>query len=365
MQRVFAVSLVLAAACGSSTRTVEPAPKWFPTPPKARGVLLFAGDATQQPGEGQARDQAIAKALDSLSVYCGAKITSESKSFQRETNGQLETIVEMSVDVAGEQIEIREMNVKELLVHEASDGTYDGYAMIEWPRAQYEAVLAAKRNKAKRALDLHLAAKGLFGERDFGGAKGKLREARGLLGGSVSIVKLDHPKIQDSGVLRSAMSALRSQIEAAEKEAKSVCAVAVRCLKEGVESQCRASRAGSVQQAVSGAGRKVSADAVPSDVTAAILTSSNPDVGRQVRGAGCVVAVQYPATLREKSKPFTFVDYGARVVVFDTSSKRIVDSHEWPPRKMGHVNFNGAMKKGFDKVEREVTQRVKAALKKM
>lgn len=362
MHRVLALSLAFTTACGASSRVVDPPPKWFPTPPKARGVLLFAGDATQATDESTARDLAINKALHALSVYCGAKITSDFRAVDKETNGVSEQMVEMTVDVAGEQLEIREMNVKELVVHKANDDTFDAYAMIEWPRAQYEAVLAAKRNKAKRALELHLAATKALENRDFNGAKTKLREARSLMGGSVAIVKLDHPKIRDSGLLRQAMAELKTNIAAAEKEAKSVCAVAVRCVRDGADTDCRASREGSVRQAVTKTGRKVSADAVPARVAAAILTSTNPDVGKDVRGAGCVVAVQFTADLLEKGKPFTFIRYGARVVVFDTASKRIVDSHELPPQKVGHTSFEGAMRKGFDKAEREVAGRIRTAL---
>src|SRR5215470_15926919 len=136
---------LLAAACGSSSsqgrgpdtspggqsgtkssagRSGFPAPPWFQSPPKSNTHLYFVGDATQASDEGSARDAAKNKALAELTTYCGAQIKSEGQSVEREANGKYEQVVSLTVDVAGDELTVREAVIKQTVVGKGSEGTF-------------------------------------------------------------------------------------------------------------------------------------------------------------------------------------------------------------------------------------------------
>src|SRR5262249_53924061 len=156
-----------------------------------------------------------------------------------------------------------------------------------------------------------------------------------------------------TSLLWDAMKALSDKIEGLEKERKVVYAVAVECVREGKPTSCNPSRAGALRAALSKVGRKVSAEAVPASIAHNILSSENPNADKAVRSAGFVVAARYTADLQGVDGPFTFVRYGARVVVYDTSTNRIVSEQELSPDKEGHPKgFDSAMEKGFNNAEK-------------
>lgn len=360
------LGLVLAAGCagGSGAKSSTPPPKWFTTPPKGVTTLFFVGDATSAPDEGTARDLAVQKALFSLSVFCGAKVKSQFESFEQEANGKYDQSVSMTVDVEGEELEVREVAIKTVVVN-PSGGAFDGYAMIEWPKAQYEALQASLRAKAERALAAYKEAEQAANDNDATTATRKIREARSLLGVAAISLKHKDPDIADTKILARKLDTLAGKIEEDERVRKSQCAVAVRCVREGKETTCDGSRLGAVREAVTKSGKKVTADALNPSVVAAILTSNTPAIDAAIRNTACVIAVQFKADFMSADKPFTFIRYGARGVVFDTATKRITHNHEIPPTKMGHVSFEGAMKKGFDQAQAKLIPQLSQSISSM
>lgn len=332
-------------------------PSWFQTPPKNnQKSLFFVGDANGAPDEATARDLAVNKALAQLTVYCGATIKSDSRSLERETNGQLEQVVSMTVDVAGDELTVKEAVVRNSVAGKNADGRYDAYALLEWPREQYDAVLRAQRARATRALDLFLRAESAERDLDLPKAKTDLKEAKAILGPMKSQVPLEHASYKNTSLLFDAMTALDERLRSTERERKGVFAVAVECVREGKPTDCHSSRAGALRQALSRTGRKVAAESIPASVAHDILSSENPNTDKAVRSAGFVVAVRYTADLQAIDGPFTFIRYGARGVLYDTSTNRIISVEEVTPTKEGHPTFEGAMEKGFSAAEKALTK---------
>lgn len=343
-----------AKARGGGARTGPAAPKWFNSPPKGARSLYFVGSAAGSADEQTARDLAVQKALSELTVFCGANITSDFRSEEIEQNGQLTQSVSLTVDIAGDEMTIREAVVKKTVTGAASDGSWDAYALVQWPKAQYEAVLASQRQRAQRALALFLEAEQAAGAMQVAEAKAKLRETKQILGPMKAQVPLGHAKYTNSALLWDAVSALDKRMKDLEKERRKVLHVAVLCENNGGSANCPSHRTGAVKSSVSSGGFRVSASAVRANVVAEIVDSANPTGDASLRSAGFVLAVRYRGKLTAKEDGFVFAHCGARAVIYDTDSNRIVSVHEVKPMKGGHVNFEGALEKGCGKAEKDV-----------
>ncbi len=349
----FGCATLIVAACGGGTMATKGAPEWFHNPPKGRETLFFVGDASGSSDEGTARELAIQKALSELTVYCGATITSDFKSVEAEANGKYEQMVSMTVDIAGEELTIREAVVKQTVVEKSRDG-FDGWALIEWPRAQYEAVLVAQRARAQRALALFLEADEALTDRRVSDAQTKLKEAQSVLGPMKAQIPINHEKYHNSALLQDAMEALRGRLKEIASERKKVMAVVVNCSLDGREIACRDEWVGEVRQIVAGSGFKVSADNVSTTLASAILTSSSPQTDATVRASGYVIAARYDAKSTAVEDGVHYIHCGARGVVFDTDASRILGVKEVPPIKGAHPQQAGAIKTACSKAGREM-----------
>lgn len=347
------LALVALSACttAQSARTGPAAPKWFKSPPKASGTLYFVGSASGAFDEQTARDLAVQKALSELTVFCGAQIKSDFQSEEVERNGQLTQSVSMTVDVAGDELTIREAEIKASETGAGSDGTWDGYVLVQWPKAQYEAVLASQRQRAERALAIFLEAEAAATALQIADANGKLREAKQILGPMKAQLPLKHPTYSNSGLLWDALEALKARLNDLSKERRHVFHVAVLC---SGKSGCPSHLTGAVKQKVSSLGYKVSAVQVPSAVAEEIVNSSNPKQDASLRSAGFVLAVRYDGKMTAKEDGFVFAHCGARGVVYDTDANRIVGVHEVKPLKAGHVHYEGALEKSCGKAESDL-----------
>jgi hypothetical protein len=361
-----AASLGLAGCVSGGGRRAAEAPKWVtqrPAPTASR--LYFVGEASGQSDEASARAQARAMAINELTVYCGATVKSESEDRQEEQNGVLVSTYAVTVDIAGDELTLREATVKETVTTQADDGSFTGYVLLEWPRAQYENVLAMQRARAERALALYLEAEAASDGNRFQEARAKLADTRSILGPMRSQIPLRHEKLKTSALLADAAQALATHLDAREAERKKVVAVAVECNEDKAPKACKSQRVGSVREAVAGSGLKVSADGVPSDVAREILASGSPRTDAAVRASGLVLAVQYDADLLAREDGFVFVHCGARGVMYDTDAHRIVQVKEVKPVKGGHVHFEGAAEKGCQKAEEEVLGWVRGELERL
>lgn len=338
----------------AAARAGPTAPKWFQSPPKGARSLYFVGSAAGAADEQTARDLAVQKALSELTVYCGANITSDFSSEEVERNGQLTQTVSLTVDIAGDEMTIREAVVKETKSGAASDGTWDAFALVEWPKAQYEAVLASQRQRAERALALYLEAEQAAGGMQIALAETKLRESKQILGPMKAQVPLRHAKYTNSALLWDAVQAMKTRLADIVAKRRRVLHVAVLCHQNGKPAACPSHRVGAVKQSVSRGGLEVSADRVEPRVAEEIVSSSSPRGDASLRSAGFVLAVRYDGKLTAQEDGFTFVHCGARGVVYDTDAHRIVQVHEVKPRKGGHVHFEGALEKSCGKAEEDM-----------
>lgn len=360
-------AVILAAgsliACPATTRqAARPiAPKWFNNPPAPGRLLFFVGSTSNASDEQTARELAIQKALSELTVFCGANIKSDFVSEEVEKNGQLTQSVSLTVDIAGDELTIREAVVKETKIAVGPDGSWDAYALLQWPKAQYEAVLKNQRDRAERALALFNEADAAASAMQLAQAKSKLAEAKQILGPMKAQVPLRHSKFTNSALLWEAVAALKIRLTNLEKERRSVFHVAVVCEAQG-KSGCPSHRTGAVKQKVSSLGYRVSTERIDPAMALEVLGSNTPKADASLRSAGFLLAVQYQAKLTAKEDGFVFVHCGARGVVYDTDANRIADLHEVKPMKGGHVHFDGALEKGCAKAETALLQWMEQSL---
>lgn len=353
------------SACGGSSATLRSgmhAPAWFHSPPKPGRMLYFVGDATQASDEQTARELAVQKAMAQLVVFVGAKVSTDFSSIEREARGKSEQVISMTVDVAGETLAVERVVVKETTAGRASDGTYDAYAIIEWPSTQYDAVLAAQRHRAERALGRFLEAVAAERALDLEAAETTCREAEEILGSMKSNVPLDHAEHKDSSLLSNAIFALQRRIASAKKDRQDVFSVGVECIREGAPAPCGAERAGAFRAVVSQKGLRLSPNRVPDSIVSDILASNTPTVDASLRSARFVIAIRYTAEILAQDGAATFVKCGARGVVFDTAAGKILRSKEIKPEKAGHVEYEGAMRKGFNAAEAHLVNWIEGEL---
>lgn len=347
---------------GGGSRTSFPAPAWYAKKPTGVSKLYFVGAANGASDESMARELAVQAALAELTVFCGATAKSEAVSEEVEKNGVLEQSYSLTVDVAGDEMTIKEAEVKDSAIGQGSDGAYDAYVLLEWPKARYAEVVKGQQDRAQRALDLFLSADAAANEKRWSEAKTRVAEAKTTLGPMKSMVPVNHPKLTNTTLLYDAIADLSTRLESMAKERKRVMAVAVECDHDGSAASCESQWVGSIKQQVASGGFKVASESVDGGLARQILAQSSPETNAALRNAGYVLAVQYSANLTAKEDGFTFVHCGARGVVFDTDANRVISVKEVKPQKGGHVHFKGAMEKGCAKAEADVVSWLKTSL---
>ncbi|MBI4818773.1 MAG: hypothetical protein HY791_21060 [Deltaproteobacteria bacterium] len=356
-----ALLALLASACGSMPKSATP-PAWFTKPPDSADTLYFVGDATQQPDEELARDTALQKALHHLLVYCGARIESEFKSLEVEKDGKYEQSTELGVSVHGEEIEVQQTKLRLWQVEAGGDG-YAGYALVAWPKAEYERVLLSKSEQAKRALERYLAAEAEFAGRDLDAASGSLTDASRFLGKSKAVVSIGHDTIKDTRMLRVAIESLEKRIAELDGARRSVLALDVVCRSDAKPVPCDVRRAGALRQAVAQGGKKVSPSSIPAELVSGILDARINGRAGLPKDAGFVVAVEYVTEFREKDQyGFQYVNYSARAAVLDVRTAQVVHTKSIPPTKVGHVKLQGAIEKGLNEAEKLLAADLKSMI---
>lgn len=359
-----AMATLIACTGGGSSggRVGYPAPAWYGKKPAGASKLYFVGASNGASDEAMARELAVQSALAELTVFCGATAKSEAESIEIEKNGVLQQSYSLTVDVAGDEMTIKEAEVKDAVIGRGSDGSYDAYVLLEWPKARYAEVVQGQRDRGQRALDLYLAAEAAARQNRMLDASRRLSEAKSTLGPMKSMVPVNHPKLTNTTLLYDAIADLSLRLEATAKERKKVMAVAVECDHDGKAASCESHRVGAIKQQVASNGFKVAAEAVDGPVARQILAQTNPETTTSIRNAGYVLAVQYSANLTAKEDGFTFVHCGARGVVFDTEANRVIGVKEVKPKKGGHVHFTGAMEKGCEKAEQDLVAWIATSL---
>lgn len=363
MTRLALLWAILPLACAGGT--AGPPPPWFSTPPSPTPrALYFVGDATASFDEASARDLAVQKALASLSQYCGAVVKSDFTSVERETNGVMEQQVELRVDIAGEELTLREAVVQETVVRKGTDG-FDAFALVRWPKARYAEVLAMQKARARRALTLFEAAETAFAGHRVGETRDKLAETRRVLGPARGQVALNDARFAHTGLLWDAVETLGEKLVAFEAQRRRVVAVGMHCTRNSNPRPCPAPRVGEVRSAVTTKGLEVSATALAPDLARRIAEANSPAVDADLRTAGYVLAVTYDGRDLGNQDGFAFARCGARAVVYDTDGGRIVGTTEVPPQKGGHVHADGALAKGCGKAAEALGRWLSTTLNEM
>lgn len=367
---LLALELTLAlGACSTAGTQRAAAPAWFERPSHEPHALAFVGDATDAPDEASARQRAVERALHELTLFAGAVVRTDSKSFVAEKNGQLDQSVELSVEVAGEPMTVREVTIQEVVVRPAPAG-FDAYARILWPKSQHEALLQARRAQGDRAAALYDEAVGLRQERLYTDARARLREARRLVGPPEAAVPLSHPRLSNSRILSEAIDALGAEIDAEEQQNADVCAVAVVCQQDGSEVPCEAHRFGATQDSVKKAGRRLAPSPVPPATARGILSAEAPNLSPELRALGCLVLTELELEALAEEREVLYVRYRAKSLVYEPRSGRIVEVYEVPPGKEGFPILDGqkqralegAKKRGFDRAQDQVHRWLGGAL---
>lgn len=357
------IAILGASACETSSgaRRAYPIPEWYNQPPTSGRFLYFLGSANGATDETMARELAVQKALGALTLYCGANITSEFSSKDIEHNGVSQQEVSATIDIAGDDVTIRQAVVKEVAIGAGSDGTYDAYALIEWPKSEYDLVLAGQRQRAERALGLFLEAESAAHNMRILEAENALSEAQSVLGPMKARISLSHPKYQNDVLLREAMEALEERLKAQKQARRQLIAVGMRCLRKERPMPCRA-RIGALRQKISEQGFKISTEPASPTLVESMLTFGKPPADTDLQAAGLIVAVEYRARTA-KEGPFIYAWCRARGALFDTDTKRIVHTEEVKPNKDGHPrSAKKAIERSCRKVEAHLANWLEAIL---
>ena len=358
---MFAASTLLGCPSGGGGtkgggRSGFPAPGWFNKKPKGLTDLFFVGDTSAAPDESTARELAIQKAFTELITYCGANMKSDFKINDVEENGKRSYNVSASLDVAGDEITVERAEVSQVVVGKGSDGSFDAYALLKWPKEEFGKVQARKTERAERALALYLEAETAAKGFEMARADDKLKEARGILGDYRSQIPLKHERLKNSALLWDTMEALKERLKKWSEERKKIFAVNVICTQDAKAQSCPSHRIGAIREKVSSAGFKVSSKDTPRETVDQIIDSGSPQTTADIRSVGHVLAVRYEAKFKAKEDGFVFVRCSGRGVVFDTDANKVVKVKQVSPQKGGHVRLEGAVKKGCNKVEKELVQ---------
>lgn len=297
--------------------------------------------------------------MTELTNYCGATVQSDFSSTEREANGQHEYVVSLTVDVAGDELTVREAVVRKTSAGMGADGRYDAYALVEWPKAQFDAVQKTQKNRGTRALEEYRLAEAAFEARDVAKTQDHLKEAKSILAPMRATIDLDDGTLKNTSLLYEAVRGLQERLEQFTRERAQVVAVSVVCDEDRAHQRCRSEQVGSMRQAVSDAGFRVSAEEIDDGVARKILDAETPKAEGSARSAGYVLAVRFDAEFLSKDGPFTFFRCGARGVLYNTTTERILDVSEITPSKAGHPKREGAIQKGCD----EAATKVKAWIK--
>ena len=120
------------------------------------------------------------------------------------------------------------------------------------------------------------------------------------------------------------------------------------------QSNCPARRAGHIRQRVTAGGWTVSSTELPHDLARTIANAKTPDPAATPRESGYILAVAYDAESLGEEDGFAFARCGARGVLLESETRRIVDTTEVPPQKGGHLHYRGAVAEGCAQAEARV-----------
>lgn len=346
--RLLALGGLLGVGCaGSGPR---PAPAWIQTPPPhSARALVFVGQA-QGPDETTARELAVGRALTELSKYCGAAVSSRFELVDAEIDGRSVQTVSETVTVAGETLALERVTVEATVVEPRPGGGFNGYARIEWPRAEYTELQRLRRDRAMSAIPPLLEAEAAIERRSPSRARTALAEAEERWGDSVAQIPLDHPRFPHTGALTAAIEAAGRALDTLESERARSLAVGVDCRPVA----CPADRVGRVRARVTKAGLSVASRPVPPDLVRAIGRVPDLALRPPDRETAFLLAVTYDVEAMGEEDGFVFARCGARAVVFDTDRARIVEMTEVKPRKGGHLHIEGAAARACRDAEGEL-----------
>lgn len=352
--------LLLAVGCAAAPRP-PPAPAWFHKVPESRESLYFAGSASAAPSPERARELAYQKAMSALVTFVGARVRSDFTSFEREKNGVHEQSVDLVVEVAGEALTLRGVRLKDSSTLESGAG-WDGYALIEWPKKEREAVMAAAQARALRALELFRQAEQAERSGDLVQATAGLKNALDLLGASRAPLPLADPELSTTETLRAAAQSLLDRLEAERVARRGRCALGLRCLRDGAPSPCRTEHQAAFEGSITGAGVAL----VPGPVGAETLTAILEGGGQGLRPGlpvGCVVAVELSSETLGKVGPFFYARGSGRLAILDVESGQIRRTAQAKPDKVGHISEDQAAEKGYQQAEKALAPELARALR--
>lgn len=349
-------------ACAAAPRPPPPAPAWFEKVPESRESLYFSGSSSAAPSPERARELAFQKAMSALVTFVGARVRSDFNSFEREQNGVHEQSVDLVVEVAGEEQTLRGVRLKDSATLE-SGGGWDGYALIEWPKKEREAVLAAAQARAQRALELYRQAEQARRSGDLSLALEGLKNTLDLLGASRAPLPLPDPELSTTETLRAAALSLRDRVEAERAAKKKRCALGLRCLRDGAASPCRAEHLAAFEGSITEAGLALAPGPIGAQSIAAILEGGGQSLEPGLESVGCVVAVELSSETLGKVGPFFYARGSGRLAIFDVESRQIRKTAQAKPDKVGHISEDQVAEKGYQQAEKALAPELARALR--
>lgn len=340
-------------------------PTWVEKPPSnRRGRLLsFVGSASGISTKAEARQQAIANAMNEAAVFCGATVKGEFHSEESEHNGKSSYSVSQAIDIGGDEVTLRDFTVKEVVIQERLGWSgFDAYALMQWPRREYRRVERLRTNQALRALKLFLRAEKAEKGRYVDEAETALSEARAILGPMRTTTRIAHRTYGDTKVLWEATEAMRGRLDKLKQDRLEVIAVGVLCEMDGRKVNCERRWSNAAREAAGKTGFELLSAPMANAITAAVLQGKTVKSNSALRRAGYLVAVGLDIHNAGKEEGFSFASCGASMGVFDIATERTVVAGKVNPARAGHVRFSAAAQRACADIQPEVLAWLQAHL---
>lgn len=344
------VTLVSLAAGAPAPGSAADRPPWVDRPPSPTvDTLYFTGFALAADTEEAARNLATRHALAEVVGYFGQTVSSRIASEQVETGRDYRQEVRISVLVEGREVALKGVRVAQVFV-EKGDAGVSAWALVAYPRAEYDAAQASlKRNdtdRAQAALAAFSEGRSLLAAGRVARAIERMEQARTTLEGLPTTL-LDAGDIRSTDLLAGeTTAALRQARQIQERVARTVAAKVVHV----VDGQ---------PVALEGAPAQLDGE-VPALVAAHGLTAARPGVddARLLAAAGGDAAAAEEAgarsgaawllVLRIESRHSSelygqfFAEAAGTTVLIESATGRVVSGDDLGRAKGGHVTRRDA-----------------------
>ena len=365
------IALMLVAA----TAIAGPRPSWIDVPPRhTADTLYFVGTASGADSVEKARGQAVLKAEAEVVAYFGQRVHSELLSKEVERNGVYRGDVSLIIRVDGEEVRLQRVQVEGLFDEPSRSAGFDAYALVSYPRTEYERVLAERRKTAQaladRALALFRDGQALHDAGHPADAEDRFQRAVEALRGVTVPVELADRTVTSTVVLarelEAALATTRHSGAAAQRTVALAVVTAWTGVPEGPGSVGDDVRT-QLGRDVTARGLTAGAGKIEDAVARAVLSGDIAAASRAgaATGAAWLLLVQFDCAITSELYGQIFAEASGRYELVEAASGRRVASGDLPVAKGGHVRRRDACMKAIDPARKALADAIPGVLSRV